>query len=101
MKKEPIITEDFIDEEQAKAYLITAENDLELLPCIPSEPGLSDAAAALGVSEPTVQRMLQDGQIKLQKRAILDYIMQKMLVNRPVKLAEPSPKSPILPQIEP
>lgn len=91
MKKEPIITEDFIDEEQAKDYLEASYECLDLLPKIPEKLSERNAAAVLNVSEPTIQRMVQTNEIKLEKQSILAYIQAKMLVNRPLKL-EITPK---------
>lgn len=86
MKTEPIITEDFIDEEQAKDYLEASYEGLDLLPKIPEKLSKTVAAAVLNVSEPTIQRMVQTNEIKLEKQSILAYIQAKMLVNRPLKL---------------
>ena len=91
MKTEPIITEDFIDEEQAKDYLEASYEGLDLLPKIPEKLSESNAAVVLNVSKPTIQRMVQSKEIKLEKQAILAYIHAKMLVNRPLKL-EITPK---------
>ena len=86
MKKEPIITENYIDETSAKDYLEASYEGIDLLPKIPEKLSETDAAAVLNVSEPTIQRMVQSKEIKLEKKAILEYIHSKMLVNRPLKL---------------
>lgn len=85
-----IITENNIDENAAKAY-ITAENDLELLPGIPENLTIIAAAEILSVSEPTISRMLEDGQIQLKKSAILAYLDHNYLANRPLNLPQNTP----------
>lgn len=86
MEKESIITENYIDENSAKDYLEASYEGLDLLPKIPEKLSETDAAAVLNVSEPTIQRMVQTNEIKLEKQSILAYIQAKMLVNRPLKL---------------
>lgn len=88
-----IITDNSIDEDEAKKFL-KAENGLDLLPGIPMEFGISEAAEILSVSEPTIVRMLNDGQIQLNKTAIQNYISQNYLVNRPIPLSQNTPKHP-------
>lgn len=92
MKTQAIITDNEIDEELAEEWLKAAYGSIDLLPLIPEKLSEPMAAFALKVSEPTIRRMVQDGQIKLEKQAILNYINQKMLVNRPLNLTENTPK---------
>ena len=89
-KEMQIITENNIDENAAKAY-ITAENELELLPGIPENLTIIAAAEILSVSEPTISRMLEDGQIQLKKSAILAYLDHNYLANRPLNLPQNTP----------
>lgn len=88
-----IITENDIDERAAEDY-ITAENDLELLPEIPEKLTILTAAEILSVSEPTITRMLEDGEIQLKKSAILAYLARNYLVNRPLNLPQIDPNRP-------
>jgi hypothetical protein len=85
-----IITENDIDETAAKAYL-TAGNDIELLPEVPDNLTVIAAAEILSVSEPTIIRMLEDGQIQLKKSAILAYLDHNYLANRPLNLTQNTP----------
>lgn len=85
-----IITETDIDEAAAKTYL-TAENDIELLPEVPDDLPVIAAAEILSVSEPTIIRMLEDGQIQLKKSAILAYLDHNYLANRPLNLTQNTP----------
>lgn len=85
-----IITENDIDETAAKAYL-TAGNDIELLPEVPDKLTVIAAAEILSVSEPTIIRMLEDGQIQLKKSAILAYLDHNYLANRPLNLTQNTP----------
>lgn len=85
-----IITENDIDETSAKAYL-TAGNDIELLPEVPDNLTVIAAAEILSVSEPTIIRMLEDGQIQLKKSAILAYLDHNYLANRPLNLTQNTP----------
>lgn len=85
-----IITENDIDETAAKAYL-TAGNDIELLPEVPDNLTVIAAAEILSVSEPTIIRMLEDGQIQLKKSAILAYLEHNYLANRPLNLPQNTP----------
>ena len=85
-----IITETDIDEAAAKAYL-TAENDIELLPEVPDNLTVIAVAEILSVSEPTIIRMLEDGQIQLKKSAILAYLDHNYLANRPLNLPQNTP----------
>lgn len=93
MKKESIITENYIDENNAKEYLEASYEGLDLLPKIPEKLSETVAAAVLNVSEATIQRMVKSKEIKLEKRSILAYIQAKMLVNRPLKLEITAQKS--------
>ena len=79
-----IIQENYIDEEAARAFLNDCYNGLDLLPNIPSKISNEIAANVLNVSMPTIERMVQDGQIKLTRRSLLKYIFDNMLCNRPV-----------------
>ena len=85
-----IITENDIDETAAKAYL-TAGNDIELLPEVPDNLTVIAAAEILSVSEPTIIRMLEDGQIQLKKSALLAYLDHNYLANRPLNLPQNTP----------
>ena len=85
-----IITENDIDEAAAKAYL-TAGSDIELLPEVPDNLTVIAAAEILSVSEPTIIRMLEDGQIQLKKSAILAYLDHNYLANRPLNLPQNTP----------
>lgn len=85
-----IITENDIDETAAKAYL-TAGNDIELLPEVPDNLTVIATAEILSVSEPTIIRMLEDGQIQLKKSAILAYLDHNYLANRPLNLPQNTP----------
>lgn len=86
MQKAPIITDDYIDEERANDYLAALYKGIDLLPRIPETLTEEVAAIVLNVSEPTIKRMVQDGQIELKKASVLSYIHAKMLVNRPLNL---------------
>lgn len=80
-----IIQENYIDEEAARAFLNDCYNGLDLLPNIPSRISNEIAADVLNVSMPTIERMVQDGQIELTRRSLLlKYISNNMLCNRPV-----------------
>ena len=92
MNKETIITDNEIDETLAVDYFRASYGAIDLLPCTPETLTETQAACILKVSEPTIRRMLQDGQIELQKQAILDYINKKMIVNRPLNLNQNKPK---------
>ena len=92
MNKETIITDNEIDETLAADYFRASYGAIDLLPCIPEILTETQAAYILKVSEPTIRRMVQDGQIELQKQAILDYINKKMIVNRPLNLNQNKPK---------
>lgn len=85
-----IITENNIDEAAAKAYL-TDGNDIELLPEVPDNLTVIAAAEILLVSEPTIVRMLEDGQIQLKKSAVLAYLDHNYLANRPLNLTQNTP----------
>ncbi|MBQ6780239.1 MAG: hypothetical protein IJP62_03290 [Treponema sp.] len=94
-----ITTDDDFDEFAAKNYFAHSYEDINLLPNIPRKFTESLAAILLNVSEPTIKRMVQDGQITLEKQAVLTYIKRNMLVNRPLNLQENTteiaPKSPV------
>ena len=81
-----------IDEPEAHKYLAFSYDDIDLLPNIPENLSKSIAATILNVSAPTIERMVQDGQIILKKHQILEYLQGKTLVNRPLNLTENSPK---------
>ena len=81
-----------IDEPEAHKYLSFPYDDIDLLPNIPENLSKSIAATILNVSAPTIERMVQDGQIILKKHQILEYLQEKTLVNRPLNLTENSPK---------
>lgn len=86
------ITDREIDEITAKNFLNTALNSAELLPNIPENLTKNIAALVLNVSEPTIDRMLQEGQIQLKKSSIIAYISQQTLANRPLNLTKNRPK---------
>ncbi len=92
-KRMQIISEIDIDETSARAHIST-ERDIELLPAVPEKLTVSDAAGVLSVSEPTIIRMIDEGQIQLEKSAILDYIEQNYLANRPLNLTQNAPDCP-------
>lgn len=88
-----IITENDIDEIAARDYL-AANRGVELFPRIPESLTVSTAAKLLYVSEPTIERMVADGQITLTKAAITTYIEQNYLANRPINLTQNTPNQP-------
>ena len=88
-----IITENDIDEIAARDYL-AANRGVELFPRIPDDLTVSVAAKLLHVSEPTIERMVADGQITLTKAAITTYIEKNYLANRPINLTQNTPNQP-------
>ncbi len=88
-----IITENDIDEIAARDYL-AANRGVELFPRIPENLTVSTAAKLLHVSEPTIERMVADGQIALTKTAITAYIERNYLANRPINLTQNTPNQP-------
>ena len=88
-----IITENDIDEIAARDYL-AANRGVELFPRIPDDLTISTAAKLLHVSEPTIERMVADGQITLTKAAITTYIEKNYLANRPINLTQNTPNQP-------
>ena len=89
-----IIRDNDIDEDLAREFLQSPYNELELLPGIPERLTVLEAASVLSVSEPTIQRMLEDNQIKLSKTSILAYITQNFSANRPLNLSQIAPNHP-------
>ncbi|MBQ9237860.1 MAG: hypothetical protein IJ191_00870 [Treponema sp.] len=90
-----IITETDIDETAAKDYLTVPYGNLDLLPCVPVELSVTDAAHILAVSRPTVDRMLTDGQIALTKASLINYIQSNLKAERPLTLTpKTAPDSP-------
>lgn len=81
--KQQIISNNDIDEEAAKAYL-EKEKAIDLFPGISEHLSLSCVADILAVSEPTISRMIADGQIELNKISITKYCKEHYLVLRPV-----------------
>ena len=97
-----IITENDIDEELAKEFLSTTYYDIDLLPGTPENLTVNQAASILNISEPTIERMVQDGQLELTKSFVMAYINNNYLADKPLNLEQKTaPKSPVLPQIEP
>ena len=94
MKKEQIIIGNDIDESAAKAYLNT-ENYIDFFPEIPEKLTERCAAFLLSVSEPTIHRMVEDGQISLTKSSILSYIKQNYKYLKPLNLSQITPDKPI------
>ncbi len=89
----PIITENNIDEEEAKEWL-SAKNTIDLLPGVPEKLSVVTTAEILSISEPTVARMVDDGQIQLNKPSLLAYINKNYLANRPLNLVQNTPDNP-------
>lgn len=87
---ESIINENEIDESAARAYLDT-EDDIDFFPGIPEKLTETSAAFLLSVSEPTINRMLEDGQIVLTKDSILTYIKQNYKYLKPINLTQITP----------
>ncbi|MBR4464849.1 MAG: hypothetical protein IKS40_09575 [Treponema sp.] len=81
-----IISDNDFDEDAARDFLMASYDGVDLLPGMPEELTENLAAIILKVSEPTIKRMVQERQIVLKKSAILTYIKQKMMVNRPLNL---------------
>ncbi|MCQ2585585.1 MAG: hypothetical protein MJ185_08335 [Treponema sp.] len=79
-----IIQENDIDEEAAYEFLNDCYRGIDLLPNIPETLTPQSAAAILNVSMPTIERMLQEKQLKLTKKSLQQYILDNMLCNRPV-----------------
>lgn len=79
-----IIQENEIDEEAAYEFLNDCYRGVDLLPNVPSKITPQIAAAILNVSMPTIERMLQEKQLKLTKKDLQKYIFDNMLCNRPV-----------------
>ena len=88
-----IINDKDIDEIAARDYL-AANLGVELFPRIPEKITVSIAAKLLHVSEPTIERMVADGQITLTKAAITAYIERNYLANRPINLTQNTPNQP-------
>lgn len=81
---EKIIQEDNINEEAARSFLNDCYSGVNLLPNVPAKVTRQIAAAVLNVSAPTIERMLQDKQLELTKKSLLQYIFNNMLCNRPL-----------------
>lgn len=79
-----IIQENSINETAAREFLNEVYDGINLLPNVPNRINKQIAAAVLNVSIPTIERMIQDNQLELTKKSVLQYIMDHMLVNRPV-----------------
>lgn len=80
-----IIQDNYIDEEEARNYLQNLYNGIELLPGVPEKLTIQEAAAALNVSIPTVERMISDGMLKLKKQNLIDLVMKNMLAEKPIE----------------
>ena len=93
MNTEQIFTADNIDPATAKAYFET-EKDIDYLPEVPEKLTALDAAVLLSVSEPTISRMVKDGQIKLTRTSILAYIKQNFKYLKPLNLTQNTPNRP-------
>lgn len=79
-----IIQDSYIDEEEAKNFLQNLYEGIDLLPGVPEKLTVQDAAAVLNVSIPTIDRMVQDGQLKLTKKNIIQTVMNNFLSEKPV-----------------
>lgn len=79
-----IIQDNDIDKEAARSFLYDCYEDVNLLPNVPQKITEQIAAAVLNVSMPTIERMLQERQLKLTKKDLQQYIFNNMLCNRPV-----------------
>lgn len=84
MSENSIINDDYIDEDKAYQFLNKGYDGLNLLPGLEDPITTATAAEVLGVSIPTIERMLQDKQIKLTRKSILAYIFNHFLFQRPV-----------------
>ena len=92
-EKVNIINDKDIDEIAARDYL-AANRGVELFPRIPENITVYIAAKLLHVSEPTIERMVADGQITLTKAAITAYIERNYLANRPINLTQNTRNQP-------
>lgn len=79
-----IIQDSYIDEEEAKNFLQNLYEGIDLLPGVPEKLTVQDAAAVLNVSIPTIDRMVQDGQLKLTKKNIIQTVMNNFLSEKSV-----------------
>lgn len=79
-----IIQDSYIDEEEAKNFLQNLYEGIDLLPGVPEKLTVQDAAAVLNVSIPTIDRMVQDGQLKLTKKNIIQTVMNNFLSEQSV-----------------
>lgn len=82
---EQIIQENNINEEAAREFLNDCYKGVNLLPNVPAKITRQIAAAVLNVSMPTIERMLQDNQLKLTRKSLQKYIFDNMLYNRPLQ----------------
>ena len=81
-----IITDSEFDEEAAKKFLFDNYKGIDLLPGIPEKLTENDAAFVLNVSQQTVERLCEDGEIQLSKKSILNYIFRHFLYLAPLDL---------------
>lgn len=79
-----IIQDSYIDEEEAKNFLQNLYEGIDLLPGVPEKLTVQDAAAVLNVSIPTIDRMVQDGQLKFTKKNIIQTVMNNFLSEKSV-----------------
>lgn len=84
MSENSIINDDYIDEDKANQFLNKGYDGLNLLPGLGEPITTVMAAEVLGVSIPTIERMLQDKQLKLTRKSILAYIFNHFLYQRPI-----------------
>ncbi len=84
--KRNIVSGEEIDETAAREFLNDCYKGIDLLPCVPETLGFEDAALVLGVSEPTIQRMVASGKICLTRKSIEDYIFKNFLYNKPLEI---------------
>ena len=82
---EQIIQENNINEEAAREFLNDCYKGINLLPNVPAKITRQIAAAVLNVSMPTIERMLQDNQLKLTRKSLQKYIFDNMLYIRPLQ----------------
>ncbi len=82
-KQMPIIQDNEIDADAARAFLSARYTGIDLLPNVPAKMTRTVAAEVLGVSLPTVDRMIAAGQIHLARQSVQAYILDNLLANFP------------------
>lgn len=95
----PIIQDNEIDVDAARAFLSASYAGIDLLPNVPVQMTRTVAAEVLGVSLPTVDRMLASGQIRLTRQSVQTYILDNLLANFPVPFGN-EPAEPLQPKKE-